>query len=93
MQLACCMPRQVVDQWRNGERPFLPGHRALLCTVAVDLCLMVSVYIWPSAIFCVQADSCTSQQSKANLAQAHAAEAEEPMLQDEDLDLRPAFLR
>ena len=51
MQLACCMPRQVVDQWRNGERPFLPGHRALLCTVAVDLCLMVSVYIWPSAIF------------------------------------------
>ncbi len=40
----------------------------------------------------VQADSCTSQQSKATLAQAHAAEVGQPVLQDEDLDLRPAFL-
>lgn len=41
----------------------------------------------------MQADSCTSQQSKATLAQAHASEAGQPMLQDDDLDLRPAFLR
>ena len=41
----------------------------------------------------VQADSGTSQQSKAIVAQAHAVEGGQPMLQDEDLDLRPAFLR
>lgn len=41
----------------------------------------------------VQADPCTSQQSKATLAQARPPEAGQPMLQDEDLDLRPAFLR
>ncbi|KAA6424093.1 MAG: Zinc finger CCCH domain-containing 3 [Trebouxia sp. A1-2] len=39
------------------------------------------------------ADPCTSQQSKATLAQARPPEAGQPMLQDEDLDLRPAFLR
>ncbi len=67
------------------------GHFcALLQWTCALWCLCTSGQV---QFFSVQADSCTSQQIKANLAQAHAAEAEEPMLQDEDLDLRPAFLR
>ena len=54
----------------------------------------MSVSIWLFSAFPpVQADSGTSQQSKATVSQVHAVEAGQPMLQDEDLDLRPAFLR
>ena len=89
------MPFQVPDQSRNAKQPFLPGHRALSCTAAEDLPrLLVSVSIWLFSAFPpVQADSGTSQQSKATVSQVHAVEAGQPMLQDEDLDLRPAFLR
>ncbi|KAL0039824.1 hypothetical protein WJX77_009071 [Trebouxia sp. C0004] len=71
---------------------FVSGHcpRGVSCTKKHLTPRMIRQLRQSKAL---QADSCTSHQSKATLAQAHAAEAGQPMLQDEDLDLRPAFLR
>ncbi|DBB17282.1 TPA: hypothetical protein ACH3X3_014328 [Trebouxia sp. C0006] len=71
---------------------FVSGHcpRGVSCTKKHLTPRMIRQLRQSKAL---QADSCTSQQSKATVAQAHAAEAGQSVLQDEDLDLRPAFLR
>ncbi|KAL0028308.1 hypothetical protein WJX79_008990 [Trebouxia sp. C0005] len=71
---------------------FVSGHcpRGVSCTKKHLTPRMIRQLRQSKAL---QADPCTSQQSKATLAQARPPEAGQPMLQDEDLDLRPAFLR
>ena len=94
VQLACCTPFHLINSTMLSNLSCLAtGHFcALLQWTCQGLwCLHTSCYSVHSSS--VQADSCTSQQSKATVAQAHAAEAGQSVLQDEDLDLRPAFLR